>query len=193
VYPLMRKTSKIPGAPPPRIVFESSEMHRKAPKVVKFESLEELNDDKLGPMELCGRTKLAMILGAKYGLRDHVIKPNGDNIYAISVHPGAVNTDMQSQWKDAYPGMLGKAAEALTLLGGRDVEQGSYNTIYAATSDEIVEKNWNGWYFSDPGTEGKETAQASDPQLGAALWSLSERIVKEKLGDDAFIPWNKSV
>lgn len=62
-----------------------------------------------------------MILGAKY-IANHIVKPNGDNIYALSVHPGAgksswtscdfladpnikVNTDMQEQWKSAYPGM----------------------------------------------------------------------------------------
>lgn len=31
-----------------------------------------------------------MILGVKYGLVERVIKPNGDNIYAIAVHPGTV-------------------------------------------------------------------------------------------------------
>lgn len=30
-----------------------------------------------------------MILGTKYGLLEQVIKPNGDNIYALAVHPGA--------------------------------------------------------------------------------------------------------
>lgn len=86
----MRKTSKLPGVPAPRIIFESSEMHRMAPGVVHFGSLDEINDSAIGPMELYGRTKLAMILGAKYGLYERVIKPNGDNIYVISVHPGAV-------------------------------------------------------------------------------------------------------
>lgn len=37
---------------------------------------------------------------------------------------------------------------------------------------------------------GKETAQASDKYLGAALWELSERVIKEKVGDDALTPWN---
>lgn len=43
-------------------------------------------------VHLYGRTKLAMILGVKYGLVERVIKPNGDNIYALSVHPGVVGT-----------------------------------------------------------------------------------------------------
>jgi hypothetical protein len=86
----MRKTSKMPNTPAPRIVFEASELHRMAPKTVHFGSWSEINNPDLGPTELYGRTKLAMILGAKYGLYERVIKPNHDNIYALSVHPGTV-------------------------------------------------------------------------------------------------------
>jgi hypothetical protein len=65
-----------------------------APSNVKFESLAEINNPELGPLELYGRTKLAIILGVKYGLVEKVIRPNGDNIYALSVHPGAVSSDL---------------------------------------------------------------------------------------------------
>jgi len=164
-------------------------MHRTAPSDVHFATLEEINDPMVGNTELYGRTKLAIILGVKYGLLDRVIKPNNDNIYALSVHPGAVNTAMQQQWKDAYPGLVGKLLTSAMLFIGRDPEQGSYSALYAATSPEIEEKNWNGYYFSDPGQLGKESKQASDPALGAALWELSHRIIKEKLGDDALVAW----
>lgn len=80
----------MPDTPAPRIVFESSEQHRAAPSIVHFGSLTEINNPKTGHLELYGRAKLAVILGVKYGLLDRVIKPNGDNIYALSVHPGAV-------------------------------------------------------------------------------------------------------
>jgi hypothetical protein len=100
---------------------------------------------------------------------------------------------MQQQWKDAYPGLLGKLLTAVMLAGGRDVEQGSYSALYAATSPEIEEKNWNGYYFSDPAQPGKESAQASDSTLGASLWELSERIIKDKLGQDALTDWNTNI
>jgi NAD(P)-dependent dehydrogenase (short-subunit alcohol dehydrogenase family) len=90
LYPLIRKTSKMADTPAPRIVFESSEQHRMAPSVVHFGSLDEINNPEIGNLEVYGRTKLAVILGVKYGLLDRVIKPNGDNVYALSVHPGAV-------------------------------------------------------------------------------------------------------
>lgn len=73
---------------------------------------------------------------------------------------------------------------------GRSPEQGSYSAIYAATDDEVIEKKWNGYYLSDPATPGKETAQASDPKLGAALWELSERLTKEIVGEDALNSWS---
>lgn len=77
-------------SPKPRVVFLSSEMHRFAPPNVNFGSLEEINDKYMDGTRLYARTKLAMILCAKFGLRDRVIKPNGDKIYALAVHPGAV-------------------------------------------------------------------------------------------------------
>lgn len=54
---------------------------------------------------------------------------------------------MQQEWKDAYPGLLGKLITTVMLAVGRDVEQGSYSALYAATSPEIEEKGWNGYYF----------------------------------------------
>ncbi|PGG97663.1 hypothetical protein AJ79_09122 [Helicocarpus griseus UAMH5409] len=193
LFPLIRKTSRLPDTPAPRIVFESSEQHRSVPSTgVHFASLQEINDPNFGNLYLYGRSKLAMILGVKFGLLERVIKPNNDNIYALAVHPGAVNTAMQQQWKDAYPGLFGKMVTAAMLAVGRDVEQGSYSGLYAATSPEVEEKGWNGYYLTNPGESGKESAQASDPQLGAALWDLSERIIKDKVGKDALVDWDSA-
>lgn len=90
LWPLLRKTAKMPDTPAPRIVFESSEQHRNAPKVVHFGSLDEINNPEIGSTGVYGRTKLAIILGVKYGLFERVIKPNKERIFALSVHPGAV-------------------------------------------------------------------------------------------------------
>lgn len=150
LWPLLRKTGAKGEFPAPRVVFESSEMHRTAPSDVHFGSMDEINDPNMDPTRLYGRTKLAMILFAKFGLRDRVITPNKDNVYALAVHPGAVNTAMQQQWKDAYPGITGKLLSNAMLAVGRDVEQGAYSALWACTSEEIEEKDWNGYYFVDP-------------------------------------------
>jgi hypothetical protein len=65
-------------------------MHRSAPSAVHFGSLDEINNPEIGNTQVYGRTKLAIILGVKYGLLDRVIKPRGDKIYVLSVHPGTV-------------------------------------------------------------------------------------------------------
>lgn len=90
LYPLIRKTSKLPDTPAPRIVWEASELHRTSPSDVKFESVAEINNPDFGRAALYARTKLAVILGVDFGLVQKVIKPNHDDVYALSVHPGAV-------------------------------------------------------------------------------------------------------
>ena len=57
---------------------------------------------------------------------------------------------MQDQWEAAYPGIIGKISRNLTLAFGRDPEQGCYSALYAGLSDEVVQKNYNGVYLSDP-------------------------------------------
>jgi hypothetical protein len=100
-----------------------------------------------------------------------------------------VNTAIQQQWKDAYPGLTGKLLTNASLAIGRSPEQGAFTTLYAATSPEIEEKGWNGAYLSDPGKLGKESSQASDPKLGASLWTLSEDLVRQKIGENALLDW----
>lgn len=91
LWPLLRKTSQLPETPAPRIVWESSEVHRSAPSATRFETPAEINNPGITHTGLYARTKLAIILGVKYGLVDRVIKQNNDNIYALSVHPGTVS------------------------------------------------------------------------------------------------------
>lgn len=100
LYPVLLRTSKRSdvGKGGVRIVFESSEMHRFAPgsedskeraRGTHFGSEEEITEGgkALGPVELYGRTKLAMILYGK-AMRDKVIEKNGDNVYIRTLkHP----------------------------------------------------------------------------------------------------------
>jgi len=191
LWPLIRKTSNMPGATPPRVVSLSSELHKTAPADMKFASLNEINDETVSPTHLYGRTKVALLLFTKYGLIDRVIKPNSDAIYALAVHPGTVNTNMQEQWKDAYPGVTGYLISWALKSVGRTPEQGSFSTLWALTAPDVTHKDPDQeYYFTDPGTVGSLSSQAKDPELGRALWELSEKIVKDKLGDDALVDWN---
>lgn len=193
LLPLIRKTSHLPNTPPPRIVTVSSELHRAAPSDVAFASLEELNDPSLSALALYGRSKLANLLFTKYGLEGRVLRPNADDIIAVSVHPGNVHTGQQDQFKEAYGPIFGTIMKSAVIPFMRNPDQGSLSTLWAATSDD-VEKNrvdFQGKYFNDPGVLGGESKQGCDPELGARLWSLTEKLIREKGGQDALLSWDE--
>ncbi|EGN95007.1 hypothetical protein SERLA73DRAFT_162627 [Serpula lacrymans var. lacrymans S7.3] len=191
LLPLVRKTSTLPSTPPPRIVSLSSELHRQAPSSIKFASSKEVTEDTgLSALSLYSRSKLAIILFTKYTLVERAIRPSGDRIYALATHPGAVHTPQQDQFKEAYGKVFGTLAKAVTVPFMRSPEQGSLSTLWAATSEDIEKNNLQGCYFTDPGQLGKETAQASDEQLGQNLHNLSEELIKDRIGKDSLLPWN---
>lgn len=99
---------------------------------------------------------------------------------------------MQQQWKEAYPGLLGKLLTTTMITMSRDPEQGSYSALYAAVSPEVEEKDWNGRYFTDPSQLGERSKQASDPLLGDNLWKLSGKLIRDVVGEDAMVDWNSS-
>jgi NAD(P)-dependent dehydrogenase (short-subunit alcohol dehydrogenase family) len=85
---LLKKTADEHGTV--RIVNLASNAHQGAPSDVKFESLDELNQD-LGPNPQYGRSKLAAILYSRY-LDRHVTKAGNPKILVNATHPGFVST-----------------------------------------------------------------------------------------------------
>ncbi|KAN0091229.1 hypothetical protein V8E55_004795 [Tylopilus felleus] len=192
LLPLMRKTSKLANAPPPRIVSVSSELHRMAPSSIQFASKEEVMEAgsrNLSAVSLYARSKLANILFTKYTLVENALQPSGDRILAVATHPGVVHTGQQDQFKEAYGSLVGSLVKAVTVPFMRNPEQGSVSTLWASTADDAEKNGWQGYYFTDPGQVGKESAQACDAQLGKNLHELSEALIVDKLGKDALFPW----
>ncbi|PFH62180.1 hypothetical protein XA68_14721 [Ophiocordyceps unilateralis] len=192
LWPILRKTCRMSGVASPRVVAVSSSAHRVCRSDLKFTSLDDINNSNLSPSVFYGRTKLALILFAKFGLVDKVIKPAGDSIYALSVHPGLVNTAILNQFKDTYPGITGQVISYALKAMGRDAKQGAYSTLWALTASEVEEKQQNGAYYTDPAKLGKESSLVSDQQLGNDLWELSEKLISDKLGKDALVDWRAS-
>lgn len=62
-------------------------------------------------------------------------------ILAMSVHPGTVDTEVQSAWSESY-GMLGKILEFGSKLFGKSAPEGAEPSLWAATSTDIFEGNW---------------------------------------------------
>lgn len=185
----MRKTAKRNESPAPRIVQLSSELHKTASSSIAFESIDEINDESIGANGLYARTKLASLLFTRW-LGSKVLE-QGSRIYALATHPGAVHTAQQDQFKDAYGQSLGTAMKTVTVPFMRSPEQGSLSTLWAATSPEVEEKNLQGVYVTDPGSVGGETKQGQDDTLAENLWKLSQKLIKEKAGNDALFDWKK--
>ncbi|KAL5525795.1 hypothetical protein ACEPAG_7132 [Sanghuangporus baumii] len=188
LLPLIRKTAMLKESPAPRIVQLSSSLHQAAPSSVAFESLEEINDESLGPNALYARSKLANLLFTRW-LASRVLE-EGSRVYALATHPGAVHTGQQNQLKDAYGETTGGILKTATVPFMRTPDQGSLSTLWAATSPEVEEKNLQGSYVTDPGSVGGETKQAQDDLLGEQLWTLAQKLIKEKAGEDAFLDWS---
>lgn len=93
LLPLMKTTAEKGNVV--RIVNLASNLHTSVPKDLKFESLEELNQD-LGPNSQYGRSKLAAILYARYFNRK--VTQNGHpNVLMNATHPGVVKSKMSTE------------------------------------------------------------------------------------------------
>jgi NAD(P)-dependent dehydrogenase (short-subunit alcohol dehydrogenase family) len=90
---LLKKTAEQHGTV--RIVNQASNAHQGAPSDVKFESLDELNQD-LGPNPQYGRSKLAIILYTRYFDR-HVTKGGFPKVLMNCSHPGFVSTRQSTE------------------------------------------------------------------------------------------------
>ncbi|KAF2223441.1 hypothetical protein BDZ85DRAFT_235559 [Elsinoe ampelina] len=181
LLPVLQKT------PNSRLVLQSSDLHRGGNDKVKFESVEEMNTD-IGAMQLYNRTKLAQVLFvlalARRASRNELGFTEGGTAHGpwiIATHPGGVKTDQQSQAVEAY-GTMGKVGvKAVQPFLKDPIDEGCRSALFAATSGDVVKEKIQGQYIvpdrkvTDPSKEAKNEA------LQEALWSLTEKILKEKL------------
>ena len=134
LLPALRRTAAEHGVVP-RIVNLTSNLHQLAPGETQFASLDELNDPNLRSDKYYDRSKLGIILITKQLARRLNMAPN--LIRAISVHPGAVSTEIQDQIKLAFGAVLGKIMQTIQYPLLRDADEGSLGTLWAAVSPDI--------------------------------------------------------
>ena len=106
------------------------------------------------------------------------------NVKAVSLHPGVVRTEIwrymveKIGWKVAliilYPALLYFA---------KSKEQGSQTTLYCAMED--FDKLKGGAYYADC-REKAVSSEALDATNQERLWKVTEKMILEKLGEDAF-------
>ncbi|KAI9888113.1 MAG: hypothetical protein M1823_000048 [Watsoniomyces obsoletus] len=179
LLPVLQKT------PNSRLVVQSSDLHRMSPSGVKFESLDEINQD-IGASYLYNRSKLAQVLLIRGLVRRMGQKQLGfqsaEQVWANATHPGAVSTDQQKQAEDAY-GVVGKVLTLATRPLMKDaLEEGCRPALFALTSPDIVSEKIQGQYIVPDRKPTSPSSQAQDEALGEQLWKLSVDLLTKKLG-----------
>ena len=161
-----------------RISMQASNAHEMSPKDTKFASLDELNQD-LGPNPQYGRSKLAVILYARY-LTRHLHATGHPNILANATHPGFVETKMSvKDIHEPYP-VAGYGMSVLMSPLKKDQWQGATSTLYCST---VIDKS--GEYICPPATPEPGSELSRNEELGEQLMKLTRDLVKEKFGPES--------
>ncbi|KAL6642745.1 hypothetical protein ACP70R_020926 [Stipagrostis hirtigluma subsp. patula] len=115
-----------------------------------------------------GQSKLANILHSNELSR--ILKEEGVNISANSVHPGVITTSLfrNRTIVNALVNSIGR------IILSRSVEQGAATTCYVSMHPQV--KGISGKYFSDSNI-AKPSSQASDAELAKKLWKFSLQTV----------------
>lgn len=170
---------RIKESQPSRIVILTSNGHQTtAAGGIDFENLhQELTT--VNTFARYGQSKLANILYGKALAR----RLQNDRVYVNMAHPGFTATELNRHASESFGSFSGVMAGAITKLVGKDPKQGAMTQLYLATSPEVEEKDIRAKYFVPLAQEGEPSALAKDELLQEKLWTFSENLVKEKIGD----------
>ncbi|KAI2827441.1 hypothetical protein CBS133816_6550 [Aspergillus niger] len=170
LLPTLKKTADAGNTV--RIVNLSSNVEGSAPKDTEFASVEELNRE-YSPTELYGRSKLAVLLYAKW-LHAH-LQPTHPNILVNATHPGVVDTAQTNvHIHEAHP-LLGYGLSAGLKPFRKTQFQGAVSTMYAATM-----ATEGGQFINPPRIVEKGSAKANDMELADRLMKLTAEVVERK-------------
>ncbi|RPD59889.1 NAD(P)-binding protein [Lentinus tigrinus ALCF2SS1-6] len=205
LLPLLRRTASSPTSPstlppqpdgkprsPPRVILQASTLHTAASPTVHFLTYAELSPESIessSPVALYARAQLATLLFAKRLAR--LLSFSRIPIRALAADPGPVHPERPHQFQKAYGPVMGTAAKAIMAPFERTPEQACLSLLWAATAPEVEEhwERWQGAYVSAPGVRGAESSMAKDEEREEMLWSMSEKLVRQMLGNDALHPW----
>ncbi|KAJ2915083.1 hypothetical protein MD484_g5353, partial [Candolleomyces efflorescens] len=177
LLPLLKKTSSLPGSDV-RVVFVSSDAHKRVPQTIRFKTLEELNVDYTSVSwdyyaRYCA-SKFANVLYAKELQRR--LSREKSPISVLSLHPGNVNTFASSTPCPRFASLI-----MPWIFMSPDV--GSYTTLFAAASPLIKEQPeaFRGAYLKPIAQLGKASDNAEREDLGAELWETTENVLKQSV------------
>ena len=103
-------------------------------------------------------------------------------VYINATHPGAISTDQPQQAIEGYglPAKIG--VKMIRPFMADPVKQGCRSALWAATSEEVVEKGISGSYIVPDKKVEEPHKQARDGALGERLWKLSLELLRSRLG-----------
>ncbi|TPX70407.1 hypothetical protein SpCBS45565_g01724 [Spizellomyces sp. 'palustris'] len=175
LLPTLISTSKLPGSSV-RIVTVSSMAHNIFAGTYQFETLEQVNRDHGSTWSRYAQSKLANILFTT-GLEKHL---KNEKIFANSLHPGAVDTELSRGPTASYGKLLGGIYSAFSKVALVSSYKGALTSLYCATSPEVEEQSFRAKYFVPIAKVATPSAQAQDEKLADQLWDLSVNFLKEK-------------
>ncbi|KAI3522576.1 hypothetical protein L1887_00464 [Cichorium endivia] len=145
-----------------RIINVSSNGHRFVNK--EFLS-DQINDESsYNHVYAYGLSKLANILHANELAR--ILKEEGVNITANSLHPGFIVTDIFRHFS-----IFKVLCNTILRHFVKDVSQGAATTCYLALNPKV--KGVTGDYFADSNLVKPASSKATDPELAKELWEFS--------------------
>lgn len=155
---------------PARIVTVSSMAHERGN--INFEDLN--SEQSYSAWKAYGQSKLANVLFCKELARR--LQDTGVTTY--SLHPGAVNTELQRHLDDTYFRGANLLNRAFARLFFKTPEEGAQTSIYCSVDEKLA--NQTGLYYSDC-KEKVPSVRARDPEVAKKLWEVSAKMVE--LGD----------
>ncbi|RIA88682.1 hypothetical protein C1645_825970, partial [Glomus cerebriforme] len=164
---------KIEASAPSRIVNVSSLAHTRIDGI-DFDKINQ--KDAQSPFQRYSVSKLANILFSNALAK----RLEDKQVYVNSIHPGFVDTELSRGVIENY-GIIAKIGFKIINVFAKSPENGALTQLYAATSPEIIEKNYRGKYFVPYGELENPTEAAQNDELAEKLWKYTEDLIDEKL------------
>lgn len=141
------------------------------PDGIKFEGLKLANAGGVGTWGRYGQSKLANILYTK------ALAKRYPELMCVSVHPGAVQTNLTQGPIASYGAWLSWPAKIIGTLFFKTVAVGAWNQTWAAVAPVGEGGVKSGAFYWPVGLTDKDSALAKDEQgvLSEKLWEWTEK------------------
>jgi len=168
------------------VVVSSSAHYASYPEGVRL-SLDTLNDESLYRADLAyGQSKLANVLFAQ----ELASRVREKGILVNSIHPGAVDTELQRHGIKMVRKFIGDTAADLLghLMPNADrgfwhPKTAALTQVYAAVSEKLKKEKTSGKYFHPIARLTKPDPHTFNQTLQTGLWELTETFICEQTGE----------